>query len=367
MYASLRIESKIKCILNAGVGCTMGAENTEERYSTMEQPWWANDYLILLLTLFNIGIVIYDLETGLQTGTSTWWTLAIIDLILILFFIADLGEDYTRCRDKTWWWKSHGWEILSLFPLILTGLPFLGSGVVLRIFRLFRAFAGIFRLIGATKRAKEFTVERQVFHLISIVLVLIVAGAFFVYVFEKEYYEENCESIPEDDLPKECDRIIHTYPSSIWWAIVTTTTVGYGEFAPVTLIARVVAALLMLIGIGLVGSLAATLSQVFYSTKDATMVGKDDVGRTEDILNQLDRFTKRYSEGWLEKETYDTVVTIMVRRMNLELMMLKKEMGALSTLPIPIQVASKMELNSQIENTERILEEIENKVNSEEE
>ncbi len=345
----------------------MEAVHTEERYTTMEQPWWANDYLILILTLFNIGIVIYDLETGLQTGTTTWWTLAIIDLILILFFVADLGEDYTRCRDKVWWWKSHGWEILSLFPLILTGLPIVGSGGVLRIFRLFRAFAGIFRLIGATKRAKEITIERQVFHLVSIVMVLIVAGAFFVYVFEKEYYEENCESISEDDRDSECERIIHTYPSAIWWAIVTTTTVGYGEFAPVTAIARVVAALLMLIGIGLVGSLAATLSQIFYSTRDATMIGKDDVGRTEDILNQLDRFSKRYSEGWLDKETYETAITVIMRRMELELMMLKREMGGLSTLPIPIQVANKMELNSQIEKVNQILEEIENKIYTEDE
>ena len=345
----------------------MEAIDSDEKYSTMEQPWWANDYLILVFTLLNIGIVIYDLETGLEFGTKQWWILAIIDLILIMFFLADLAEDYSRCTDRKWWWKSHGWEILSLFPLILTGLPGFGSVGVLRIFRMFRAFAGIFRLIGATKRAKEITIERQVFHLISIVMVLIIAGAFFVYVFEKEYYEENCEPFSLDQQSDECGRIIHDYPASIWWAIVTTTTVGYGEYAPVTGIARVVAAILMLVGIGLVGSLAATLSQIFYSTRDASMIGADDVGRTEDVIDQIDRFSKRYSEGWLEKETYDSAVAIITRRMELELMILKKEIKALATLPIPIQVASKMELNAQIEYAEKAIEEIEKRIIIEEE
>ena len=63
----------------------MEGPDSDERYTTMEQPWWANDYLILVFTLINIGIVIYDLETGLESGTRIWWVLAIIDLILIIF------------------------------------------------------------------------------------------------------------------------------------------------------------------------------------------------------------------------------------------------------------------------------------------
>ena len=97
------------------------------------------------------------------------------------------------------------------------------------------------------------------------------------------------------------------------------------------------------------------------------MIGADDVGRTEDVMSQLDRFSKRYSEGWLDKETYDSAIAIITRRMELELLILKKEIKGLSTLPIPIQVASKMELNSQIENAEKALEELEKVIIIEEE
>ena len=94
-----------------------------EKYDTMEQPWWANDGLILVLTMLNIGIIIYDLETGLKFGTTEWWILATLDGLLIGLFTADLIEDHSRCNDKEWWWKTHGWEFLGLMPLALTAIP----------------------------------------------------------------------------------------------------------------------------------------------------------------------------------------------------------------------------------------------------
>lgn len=46
----------------------------------------------------------------------------------------------------------------------------------------------------------------------------------------------------------------------MWWAITTITTVGYGDMYPVTTTGRVIAALLMIGGISLVGSITATIA-----------------------------------------------------------------------------------------------------------
>ena len=54
---------------------------------------------------------------------------------------------------------------------------------------------------------------------------------------------------------------------SIWWAMVTMTTVGYGDYAPKTEIGRIVAVFIMFSGIGLIAIVTATISSVFITKK----------------------------------------------------------------------------------------------------
>jgi voltage-gated potassium channel len=51
----------------------------------------------------------------------------------------------------------------------------------------------------------------------------------------------------------------------IWWAIVTVTTVGYGDVVPHTLAGRAVASVLMFVGIGFLSLLTATIASTFVS------------------------------------------------------------------------------------------------------
>jgi voltage-gated potassium channel len=56
------------------------------------------------------------------------------------------------------------------------------------------------------------------------------------------------------------DASIQTYPEALWWSIATVTTVGYGDFSPVTLTGRIIAVALMIAGIALLGVITATLA-----------------------------------------------------------------------------------------------------------
>lgn len=58
---------------------------------------------------------------------------------------------------------------------------------------------------------------------------------------------------------------IETFGEALWWAVTTVTTVGYGDYAPVTATGRVIAVALMVTGISLVGVITATVAAWFVS------------------------------------------------------------------------------------------------------
>ena len=84
---------------------------------------------------------------------------------------------------------------------------------------------------------------------------------------------------------------IHSYPDALWWAIVTVTTVGYGDRYPVTSGGRAVATVLMLVGIGLIGVLTATVASVFVkehtdANRQEYQKGHADLGQRLSVISE---------------------------------------------------------------------------------
>ena len=59
---------------------------------------------------------------------------------------------------------------------------------------------------------------------------------------------------------------INTAWNSFWYSIVTITTVGYGDFYPVTVGGRITAMFIMFMGVGIIGVLASILSSILVGT-----------------------------------------------------------------------------------------------------
>jgi voltage-gated potassium channel len=88
---------------------------------------------------------------------------------------------------------------------------------------------------------------------------------------------------------------IHNYHDALWWAIVTVTTVGYGDRFPVSAGGRAVAVVLMLVGIGLIGVLTATVASVFM--QEHTEANRQEIKRNHrDLGQQLSVITDRLAD-----------------------------------------------------------------------
>src|SRR5438034_185185 len=78
--------------------------------------------------------------------------------------------------------------------------------------------------------------------------------------------EESAQSVHLRTLAVEGGQNEHikTVYDALWWAIVTTTTVGYGDVSPVTPEGRLIAVGLMIVGIGFIGIFTATVTSFFF-------------------------------------------------------------------------------------------------------
>ncbi len=74
------------------------------------------------------------------------------------------------------------------------------------------------------------------------------------------------------------------FTDGLWWAVVTTTTVGYGDIAPKTGNGRLIAVVLMLVGTALIATIAAAVSAYF--------IGVERTEEYEDIKKRLDRIER---------------------------------------------------------------------------
>lgn len=94
---------------------------------------------------------------------------------------------------------------------------------------------------------------------------------------------------------------------ALWWSIVTSTTVGYGDLAPETVVGRVVAVVLMLVGIGALGMITGSIATYFVRAEDTPT--NPHVEHLKDILDRWDTLTidqRHHAAQLLQLLVYDT-------------------------------------------------------------
>ena len=109
---------------------------------------------------------------------------------------------------------------------------------------------------------------------------------FFVLVFGYVFYLTEPE--------------VNTFGDGIWWALVTVTTVGYGDITPSTTLGRFVASALMFLGLGLIATVTAIVSAKFTQNFVDTHTNDDVLKKLEELESEIENL-KELEKDELEK------------------------------------------------------------------
>ncbi|MCA0153993.1 ion transporter [Winogradskyella vincentii] len=219
----------------------------------------SRSFAFFIQFLIVLSVITFSIETVPNLKPQTRVILNSIEIFCVtIFTIEYIARIYVA--DKKFKFIFSFFGLIDLFAILPFYLSFgvdLRSLRVLRMFRLFR----LLKLVRYNKAMRHFTkamlmAKEQIILFMAITLVLIYFAAVGIYYFENEAQPEHFSSIFD----------------SLWWSIITLTTVGYGDVYPVTMGGRIFTFFILLIGLGIVaiptGIISSSLTKVFDLTDD---------------------------------------------------------------------------------------------------
>lgn len=166
-----------------------------------------------------------------------------VEYFFCAWFTLEFALRFIFCPHKVEFFKQvMTWiDIISLVPYYrkifwhTTDVDFLRAIRLIRLFRAFRFFtftSGLQIIVQSLKAS-----IRELLLLVIILLIPVVLFSSVVYEFEKDKQPVKFNSIPQ----------------TFWWAVITMTTVGYGDMSPVTLIGQLIGSLCAICGVLIIG------------------------------------------------------------------------------------------------------------------
>ncbi|MGM0566782.1 MAG: ion transporter [Bacteroidota bacterium] len=219
------------------------------------------DVILLILILLSVLTVMLDSVPTAKMYLDTWfyyleWSFT------ILFTVEYVLRIYSSPKKRRYLFSFYGIiDLLSILPtyisLFIAGTKYLIIIRILRLLRVFRVlklvqFMGASDLLANSLKASKY----KIVVFLEVVLMLVVLMGSLMYLIEGP--ENGFDSIPR----------------SIYWAIVTLTTVGYGDISPQTFPGQALASVIMIIGYAIIavptGIISAEIAKNHKSEESVT-------------------------------------------------------------------------------------------------
>nr|WP_299039526.1 ion transporter [uncultured Psychrobacter sp.] len=276
------------------------------------------DYFLIFLIMANVTAVIAESVDQWYYPYQEYFTLFenfsivvfSIEYLLRLWSVAEAKPDNTTWRQRWEWLKSPSAliDLIAIVPAFLNffvtiDLRFLRILRLFRILKLTRYFASMRILLVVISKEKG-SFQAVIF----ILIIMIVTASSGIYLVENHAQPEEFESIPK----------------AMWWAVVTLTTVGYGDVTPITNTGKILGAIITILGVGLAalpaGILATGLANELAQRRDELeqdfreqLIESDfDLVQNQAMIDKIRR------ELGLDREQAQDIVLQVLREQELE-------------------------------------------------
>ena len=233
-------------------------------------------YEVTITILTIIAVVMVALEYFMPETSYEVSVFNAIDTGILIIFALDYFSRLILSKNKYQFFRSNIIDLISI-------IPFNSVFQAARIFRITKLlkFTRLFKLLKLVRiiillakfknKMNKFLKTNNFNYVIWFTIFTVIIGALGFSIIE--------------DKP---------FSDGLWWSFVTVTTVGYGDMSPVTGAGRVLASILMLIGIGFIGMLTGTIATFFIKNEVHNGTFKENT--IESIRISLNDFDNLSSE-----------------------------------------------------------------------
>jgi len=235
----------------------------QENGEVLLSPAWEVFILgVSILSVLNLLLV------GVFRNPHLDQVFIIMDSLLTFIFLLDLTRRLMVARDRRRYMvKGYGWiDFLAAFPILR----------ILRVLRIVRMVRVMGRLGGPLNAFKAFFSNRAAGGLLSVLLVAILVMEFGSLAI---LWVEN--GAPEAN--------ILTASDAVWYLLVTMSTVGYGDYYPTTDAGRIIGSLIIVVGVGVFGTLTGFLANAFLAPREAVSAVVPPRNEADEGLDEEDR------------------------------------------------------------------------------